>query len=186
MAGRLLVRQAARALQQGGVIAYPTEAVYGLGCDPLNDTAVYRLLALKQRSPRHGLILVAAEHEQLLDYLEPPDARVMARVLASWPGPQTWVLPAAAHCPPWLTGEHDSIAVRVSDHPLVRKLCETAGMAIVSTSANRRGHPPARTALGCRMRFGPQLDLVVPGPTGGLIRPTAIRDAISGDLIRAA
>ncbi len=186
MAARQLVRRAAQALHQGGIIAYPTEAVYGLGCDPRNARAVYRLLALKQRSPRHGLILVAAEYEQLLEYLAPVADTVIARILASWPGPQTWVLPAAMQCPQWLTGEHDTIAVRVSDHPLVRDLCETAGMAIVSTSANRRGHPPARSALGCRMRFGPQLDLVVPGPTGGLARPTAIRDAISGELIRGA
>ncbi len=186
MASRQLIRQAARALCDGGIIAYPTEAVYGLGCDPDNATAVRRILALKQRSPRHGLILVAAEYEQLQRYLAPlPDA-VTARLLASWPGPQTWVVPAAPECPLWLSGEHDSIAVRVSAHPVVRALCAAADMAVISTSANRRGHPPARSALACRMRFGDRLDVVVAGKTGGQEKPTAIRDALSGNTIRAA
>lgn len=186
MAGRQLLRQAARALRDGGVIAYPTEAVYGLGCDPRNERAVSRLLALKHRSPRHGLILVASEFEQLQEYLAPVPDAVTARILSSWPGPQTWVMPAAPACPLWLTGEHDSIAVRVSAHPVVRALCTTSGMALVSTSANRRGHPPARSALGCRMRFGQALDLIVPGKTGEQANPTAIRDALSGATIRAA
>lgn len=186
MAGRQLLRQAAEALHDGGVIAYPTEAVFGLGCDPENGRAVSRLLALKQRSPKHGLILVASEFEQLQHFLAPVPVAVTARMLASWPGPQTWVVPAAASCPLWLTGEHDSIAVRVSAHPVVRALCDAAGMALVSTSANRRGHPPARSALACRMRFGTALDLVVPGKTGDQVKPTAIRDALSGTTIRAA
>lgn len=186
MASRQLLRQAARVLHNGGVIAYPTEAVFGLGCDPGNGEAVSRLLNLKQRSPKHGLIVVASKFEQLQEFLAPVSDAVTARMLASWPGPQTWVVPAAPACPLWLTGEHDSIAVRVSAHPLVRALCGAAGMALVSTSANRRGHPPARSALACRMRFGDALDLVVPGSTGGELKPTAIRDALSGTTIRAA
>lgn len=186
MASRQLLRRAVRALHDGGVIAYPTEAVFGLGCDPGNPTAVRRLLGMKRRSPRHGLILVASDFEQLREYVAPLPGEIVARLLASWPGPQTWVVPAATNCPLWLTGEHDSIAVRVSDHPLVGALCSAAGMAIVSTSANRRGHSPARSALACRMRFGAELDVVVAGKTGGLRKPTAIRDAMSGELIRPA
>lgn len=186
MSGRQLIRQAARALHDGGIVAYPTEAVYGMGCDPLDRAAVKRLLKMKQRSPRQGLILVAADEQQLADYLAPVPDALMNRMRATWPGPQTWVVPAAPACPLWLTGEHSGVAVRVSAHPEVRALCAAAGMAIVSTSANRSGHPPARSALACRMRFGAQLDVVVSGKTGGLAKPTAIRDVLTGKVIRAA
>lgn len=186
MPSRQLIRQAGRAVRDGGIIAYPTEAVFGLGCDPHNLAAVRRLLNLKQRSPRLGLILVAANEEQLAGYLDTMADSCFKRMRSSWPGPQTWVVPAAPDCPIWLTGEHNSIAVRVSAHPVVRALCESAQMAIVSTSANRSGHPPARSALACRMRFGAQLDIVVGGKTGGLAKPTAIRDVTTGRVIRAA
>lgn len=185
MSSRQLIRRAARALQDGGIVAYPTEAVFGIGCDPQNHTAVRRLLSMKQRSSRHGLILVAANENQLADYLAPVARALTDRMRKTWPGPQTWIVPASPACPLWLSGEHGSIAVRVSAHPVVRALCESAQMAIVSTSANRSGHPPARSALACRMRFGAQLDVVVGGKTGGLAKPTTIRDVITGRVIRA-
>lgn len=186
MPSRQLIRQAAQALRGGGIIAYPTEAVFGIGCDPRNRSAVRRLLEIKHRSPRLGLILVAAREEQLAEYHAPVAEPLMQRMRASWPGPQTWIVPAAAGCPVWLTGEHDGIAVRVSAHPVVRALCESAEMAIVSTSANRSGHPPARSALACRMRFGAELDVVVSGKTDGLAKPTAIRELNTGRIIRAS
>lgn len=186
MPGRQLIRRAARALHDGGLVAYPTEAVYGIGCDPRSRSAVRRLLHMKQRSPRHGLILVAANEEQLAGYHAPVAAPLLQRMRASWPGPQTWIVPAAESCPLWLTGEHDGIAIRVSAHPVVRALCDSADMAIVSTSANRRGRPPARSALACRMRFGGQLDVVVSGRTDGSDKPTPIRDLLTDRLVRAS
>lgn len=186
MPGRPLIREAGRVLRAGGVIAYPTEAVFGLGCDPRNREAVIRLLGIKHRSPRHGLILVAAHESQLEDYLAPVPADARERMTASWPGPQTWVVPASPGCPIWIRGEHATVAVRVSAHPVVKALCESADMAIVSTSANRRAHPPARSALACRVRFGRELDLVVGGATGRRKNPTAIRNVISGETIRAS
>lgn len=186
MASRQVIRQAARLLQHGGVIAYPTEAVFGLGCDPENALAVGRILTLKRRSFRCGLIVVAAHIDQLRELLAPMPPLVEARLQASWPGPQTWLAPAARHCPAWLTGEHETLAVRVSAHPVVQALCKDADMAIVSTSANRSGRPPAKTALACRTRFGNEIDLVVPGNTGRQERPTSIRDALTGETIRAA
>ncbi|NNF51506.1 MAG: hypothetical protein HKN59_03615 [Gammaproteobacteria bacterium] len=186
MAGRQVIRRAAQVLRSGGIAAYPTEAVFGLGCDPLNRVAVDRLLRLKRRSPRLGLILVAAHEAQLADYLGPIPQDLARRMRRSWPGPQTWIAPASSACPLWLTGEHDGIAVRVSAHPVVRALCAKADMAIVSTSANRSGHPPARSALGCRMRFGDKLDIVVGGRTGGAAKPTPIRDLVTDRIIRVA
>ena len=182
----LSIPEAATALQTGGVIAYPTEAVWGLGCDPRDETAVLRLLAIKQRTVDKGLILIASQYEQLrpfLDITAVPTER-LAEVLASWPGPHTWVIPAAIGAPRWITGAHASIAVRISAHPLVIELCNAYGGALVSTSANRAGQPAAlaREALDPRVLEG--VDGWVAGETGGLGAPTAIRDALTGAAIR--
>jgi len=178
------IAPAARCIREGGVVAYPTEAVYGLGCDPLDPEAVGRLLAIKGRAEKKGLILIAANFDQLRPYLgELPPAR-FKKVRKSWPGPATWIFPAAPGTPKWLTGEHGTIAVRVTAHPIAAALCRSAGMALVSTSANRSGQPPARSATEVRRRLGPLLDVVLTGPTGDLKRPTPIRDARTGATLR--
>ena len=177
------IMPAVRTVAAGGVIAYPTEAVYGLGCLP-EDLPISRLLRLKQRSPRKGLILVAASVEQLLPFVEFPDATTRRQVLATWPGPVTWLLPARRGISPWLTGAHATLAVRVSAHPVVQALCRYTG-PLVSTSANRAGAQPARNAAQVRAGLGRSLDYVLAGRIGDSRRPTAIRDAISGALIRA-
>lgn len=175
----------ARRLHGGAVIGYPTEAVFGLGCDPLNPHAFARLLALKARSPRKGVILIASDYSQLEPYLGPlPDA-VAARVLPDWPGPRTWLLPAATGVPAYLTGGRDTLAVRVTAHPVAAALCRVFGGALVSTSANKSGYSPARSALRTRLLFGTGVDYVVSGAVGGLARPTPIRDGRSGELLRA-
>jgi L-threonylcarbamoyladenylate synthase len=177
-------RRAAQMLQRGAVIAYPTEAVFGLGCDPNDEDAVLRLLAIKGRSWEQGLILVAANFAQLRPYVLPLDPRRMARLRKSWPGPETWVLPAAPETPPWLTGLHPGLAVRVSAHPAVQRLCRAFGGPLVSTSANRSGRAPARSSLAVRRRLGDKLDLIMGGATSGLARPTPIRDAATGAVLR--
>ena len=179
------LREAARRIRAGAVAAYPTEAVWGLGCNPLDAEAVDRILSLKGRPIGKGLILIAADFRQLRPYVEPLHPERMAAVLDSWPGPHTWLLPAAPACPVWLTGAHATLAVRVTAHPIAAALCRTAGMPLVSTSANRAGHPPARTALQVRLGCGDGIDLIVPGPTAGLDRPTPIRDGVTGALLRA-
>lgn len=175
------------AVRAGGVIAYPTEAVWGLGCDPFDQAAVTRLLQLKQRPVDKGLILVAATPAQfdgLLDWPTLPDER-RAAVLASWPGPHTWIMPATARVPHWITGRHDSVAVRVSAHPLVAQLCTGFGGPLVSTSANPAGAEPPRTldAFDPGLRAG--VDAILPGATGELAAPTTIRDALGGGVLRA-
>ena len=130
--------RATRIVSNGGLIAYPTEAVYGIGCLPGNRGAVKRLLRIKQRSWRKGLILIAASLDQLADLIVLPESGLRAEILKSWPGPVTWVLEAQPGVPAWLGGGRGTLAVRVTDHPLARRLCERVGEALVSTSANRR------------------------------------------------
>lgn len=172
-------------LRHGGIISYPTEAVFGLGCDPLNATAVHQLLALKKRTVDKGLILIASQLEQVLPFIKLPSAKHMQPVLKSWPGPYTWLLPAADNTPYWLTGNSDKIAIRITDHAITRSICDTTDMAIVSTSANPSGLPAVQSSLRVRAYFKKQLDFIVSGHIVGNNKPSIIRDAISGKLIRA-
>jgi L-threonylcarbamoyladenylate synthase len=183
---RAALHRACMSLEQRGVIAYPTEAVFGLGCDPRNAQAVGRILALKRRSWRKGLILVAADYDHIAPFVAPLDAATEARVFATWPGPVTWLLPVHAHTPTWLCGHHDSLAVRLTAHPQTVALCRAWGGALVSTSANPEGCPPARTARRVHAYFGNGVDMVVAGATGGAAKPSEIRDARSGHIVRAA
>ena len=172
-----------RVLRRGGIIAYPTEAVFGLGCDPGNATAVKRILHIKQRSPAKGFILIAATLTHLEPFIEPLDMLSRTRVAATWPGPVTWLLPAR-NAPAWLRGCHDTLAVRVTAHPLAATLCHAWGGPLVSTSANLSGRPPARSALQVHRRLGNLVDYIVPGATGGATQPTEIRDLQSGRVVR--
>ena len=187
MSTMLAPADAARVLHAGGVVAYPTEAVWGLGCDPFDEAAVLRLLALKQREVEKGLILVAANLQQLdglLDWDALPSDRAEA-VYASWPGPHTWIVPATGRVPHWITGMHDGVAARVSAHADVIALCDAFGGPLVSTSANPAGSPPPRHPEDFDPGLFAQLDGVVDGHTGTLAAPTAIRDARDGRVLRA-
>ncbi|XXN62947.1 L-threonylcarbamoyladenylate synthase type 1 TsaC [Enterobacter ludwigii] len=172
-------------LQQQAVIAYPTEAVFGLGCDPDSESAVMALLALKQRPVEKGLILIAGDYAQLEPYIADRELSVLQRerMFASWPGPVTYVVPASPHTPRWLTGRFDSLAIRVSDHPDVQALCRSFGKPLVSTSANLSGEPPCRNAEEVAQQFGSDFP-VLHAETGGRLNPSEIRDVISGELIR--
>ena len=178
-------KQAIRTLHIGGIVAYPTEAVYGLGCLPKYSTTVYRILQIKHRPIRKGLILVAADSMQLADYVNYPNAEIKQQIQNSWPGPITWLLPAKKRVPAWITGEHSTVAVRVSAHPIVRALCEEAGI-LVSTSANISGFTPATDSAKVRNYFKNKIDYILPGIAGTLGKPTEIRDACSGKIIRSS
>lgn len=184
MTSWLRVDQAARIVLQGGVIAYPTEAVFGLGCLPTNEDGLERIIAIKRRDARKGLIVVAADVGQLEPLAFLPDGEAGQRMLSEWPGPRTWIVRAKPGLPPLLTGGRPTIAVRVSAHPIVRRLCLRTGHALVSTSANAAGRPPARSALRARRALGRDVDLVLAGPLGDQSRPTEIRDAGSGEVLR--
>ncbi|HEY5666512.1 MAG TPA: L-threonylcarbamoyladenylate synthase [Gammaproteobacteria bacterium] len=185
MTSWLRVDRAARIVLEGGVIAYPTEAVYGIGCLPLNQDALDRVVAIKRRDARKGLIVVAADIGQVTRLAEIPRGEAGQRIRADWPGPVTWILPARPDLPPLLTGGRQTIAVRVSDHPIVRRLCLRTGSALVSTSANFSGRRPARTALEVRRTIGREVDFILAGPLGDRARPTEIRDWRSGEILRA-
>lgn len=177
------IHLAAQAIQGGGVIACPTEAVYGLSCLPSDEQAVKKLLRLKRRSVSKGLILVAASAEQLAALVEFENSPMIEEIRHSWPGPVSWILPCRRDVPPWLRGNHPSLAVRVSAHPLVVALCRICG-PLVSTSANLAGTPPARSALQVRNYFGDQLAYILSGKLGGAQRPSEIRDGKSGKILR--
>jgi L-threonylcarbamoyladenylate synthase len=181
---RLSPQRAARVLRRGGVIAYPTEGVWGLGCDPDNALACERILMIKNRPWEKGLILVANDFDQLMPWITLPSNSAIRRAATTWPGPVTWLFPCADDCPLWLSGDHDTIAVRISDHPVVRALCHYFGGAIVSTSANRAGRDPALSATRVRLQLRSEIDGLVPGPLGGLEGPTPIRDVRSGFMLR--
>lgn len=174
------------AFTSGKIIAYPTEAVFGLGCDPDNEEAVMSLLALKQRPIEKGMILIADNYSQLLPYVNdraiPMDRRT--EIFSSWPGPVTWLLPASDRAPRWITGGSELIAVRVTAHPLVKSLCTKLGKPLVSTSANYSGEEPARNVEQIKQTFGNDV-YCVEGEVGKLGNPTQIRHGLTGEVIRA-
>lgn len=179
------IEQVAAAIRDGGLVAYPTEAVFGLGCDPRNQDAVMRLLALKERDVSAGLILIAADVGQLAEFIQPFSAVLAARILPTWPGPVTWVVAAADATPAWIRGNHPNVAVRVTAHPLAAALCRAAGTALVSTSANLHGAAPARSERDVQLTLGARVDYVLAGSCGEQERPTEIRDAATGAVLRA-
>jgi L-threonylcarbamoyladenylate synthase len=145
---------------------------------------VQHLLALKARPMRKGLILIAADWDQLEPLVLGLDVGRMAAVRATWPGPVTWLLPVRPETPRWLSGDQGTLAVRVTAHPLAAALCRRWGGPLISTSANRAGRPPARTALAVRRALGPGPDYVLAGRCGGEARPSRIRDARTGAVLR--
>ncbi len=180
------LRRAAGIINQGGIVAYPTESCFGFGCDPRDNAAIRRLLHIKRRSYRQGLIIIGAGFDQIKMYLVDIDEDIPASVFNSWPGPYTWLLPARSGVSRWLRGEHPTIAVRVTAHPAAAALCRYAGKAIVSTSANRHGRAPTRNPDTVKKQFGDQVDYILPGSCGDSVRPSEIRNAASGQVIRAA
>ncbi|HTQ98878.1 MAG TPA: L-threonylcarbamoyladenylate synthase [Candidatus Acidoferrum sp.] len=179
------LQRALDALHTGGVVAYPTEAVWGLGCDPFDPLAVGKILQLKQRPVDKGLIVVAGTIDQIAALVEPLSAQQKQLLQDTWPGPVTWLLPDPDQCfPAWIRGNFSSVAVRVSAHPLVRKLCVAYGGPLVSTSANPSTLPPAKSKLRVQRWFGRNIDCILPGRLGTSSKPSTIRDIQSGAILR--
>jgi L-threonylcarbamoyladenylate synthase len=171
-------------LLAGHVIAYPTEAVFGLGCDPSNESAVRKLLSLKGRHESAGLVLIASEFSQLKPWIAEVDKSLIKKAMQTWPGPVTWLFPRAAGVPDYVAGRHNTIAVRITAHGPSRALCEAFGSALISTSANHTTARPARTAAEVRDYFGSGLAGILVGELGGGEKPSEIRDLVSGNIIR--
>lgn len=177
-------QQAAVAVSAGKIIAYPTEAIYGLGCDPDNELALDALLQLKIRDRNKGLILVANDWSQIEPYVGTVNEAKLATVMESWPGPVTWIMPASKKTSQLLTGGRDTLAVRISDHPVVRELCGCCNSALVSTSANISGQPPFLSASEIEQSFADTIAGVVQGELGGLQNATSIFDMETGVQLR--
>lgn len=178
-------RLTAKALKAGETVAYPTEAVWGLGCDPANRAAMERLVALKRRPLEKGVILIAADLGQVAHLLAPLTPEMRAAAEALWPGFVTCLLPdLAGQVPEWIRGKHASVAVRVSRHPSVRALCQAFGGPIVSTSCNPAGRSPARTNLEARRYFNASVRHYMAGETTQKQGPSPILDLKSGDYLR--
>ena len=175
---------AIRALKAGHVIAYPTEAVWGLGCDPLNADAVASILAIKKRPQKKGLILVASELAQLGDLQALLQPEQLARITQPSDRPTTWLIPHAGLLPEWIVGEHSTVAIRISTHPIVISLCDRFGGMLVSTSANPAGLPPAENEDQARHYFGAKISAYVSGATGESEQPSAIIDLQTGRQLR--
>ena len=181
------IEPAVKVLQQGGTLAYPTEAVYGLGCDPKNLSAVKKLLQIKNRAKEKGLILVAANIEQLKAYILPLEKDIEKKLLDSWQDSDnavTWLVPVDEMTSDYLKGQFDTLAIRVSHHPVVKELCEQFGGAIVSTSANISTQEAARTAEQVKQIFENKIDFIVEGETDINAQPSEIRDALTDKIIR--
>jgi L-threonylcarbamoyladenylate synthase len=176
--------EAVAVLKSGGVIAYPTESCFGLGCDPMNRQAVERILAIKNRAVTQGVILIASDIDQVNQYAELESAPLLESILASWPGPNTWLLAKRDAVPGWLSGEHTTIAMRVTAHQTSRRLCESYAAAIVSTSANRHGRPALTDIDSLRFEMGSELDYIVDASIGSDPAPSLIRDATTGQQLR--
>ncbi len=178
------IQRAARILHSGGVVAYPTEGVFGLGCLPDNAAAVSRILEIKERDPSMGLALIAADLAQLDHWIRLPESS--APLTSSDEKPVTWIVPATEDVPLWIRGAHEGVAVRLTTHPVARALCDAAEAALVSTSANVSGRPPARNSFVLRRRFGALVDYIVPGDCGRATGPSEIRDLLTGKTLRPA
>ncbi|QIO07195.1 L-threonylcarbamoyladenylate synthase [Acinetobacter shaoyimingii] len=184
------VAEAATHLAQGKVLAYPTEAVWGLGCDPFNERAFNEILKLKQRPIEKGVILLAGQLSQVEHLLQKLDPNIREQVIETWKNPTTsdrattWLLPADEHIPTWIKGNHPKVAVRVTSHPLCVALCRTFNGFIVSTSANPAGLDPARSLQDAQHYFGNDLNYL-DGDLGTCRQPSRIIDAITGEVVRA-
>lgn len=179
------IGRGARILRGGGVIAYPNESVYGLGCLPGNEPAVERVLRLKGRDRSLGLILIAGEWEQFDGWVAKLSTAPDFGELQESEG-VTWVVPASSDTPEWITGGRDTVAVRRSMHPLAAALSQALDSPLVSTSCNPHGMPPARTEAQARRYFADKVDWVLPGECGPLEGPSEIRDAATGAVLRPA
>ncbi len=178
----MIARKAAMILRSGGIIGYPTEGVYGLGCLPDDLTAVRRLLRLKQRDPAKGLILIAANSSQFGGWID--TARSNLLPAAEPDQPITWIVPPADSVAPLIRGEHSGIAVRITSNPVARAVCEAVRSPVVSTSANFSGRPVARNQFVLRRQFHSLVDYLVPGDCGPSSGPSEIRILETGQVLR--
>lgn len=184
MSSRFGLQYAAQICRTGGIIAYPTESVYGLGCDPLNEASVYRILELKQRRVEKGLILLTDNLQKLLPFIV-ISSQQQKRLVQAQQKPTTWLVPASDLTPVWIRGAHAKVAVRITQHVAAANLCALLPYPIVSTSANPANKQPARNAMRVRQYFPDQIDAIVSAAVDVRGKPSVIRDLDTGEVIRS-
>ncbi|MBX2867878.1 MAG: Sua5/YciO/YrdC/YwlC family protein [Acidiferrobacterales bacterium] len=178
------IEQGAEIICSGGVVAYPTESCFGLGCDPDNDAAIQRILNMKKRERSKGLILIADKFDRFTSYLEDLPDDIMQKMVDSWPGPNTWLCPVNEGVSEWLRGDYSTLAIRVTAHAPAKELSMNADRAIVSTSANVATKPALTTVNEVIETFGELVDLIVDHSIGHDLKPSTIRDAVTGEVLR--
>ena len=165
------------------VFAYPTEGVWGLGCNPFSEKAVKKLINLKKRPKNKGIIVLAGSLQQLLPFTQHLSDKLKKRMNSKWPGPHTWLVPSSPDIPKWLIGPTGLVALRLSDHKTVIELTESLNMPICSSSANISGQEPAKNSDEIRTFFGNKV-LIIEGELGGLKKPTPVQNLESKEWLR--
>ncbi len=176
-------KHAIQCLSSGGVIAYPTESVFGLGCDASNIQAIERILKIKQRDSNKGLILLVSDIRQASHFIRPLNIKSVSKLNTTSNQATTWLLAKSSETPKLISGEHSKIAIRVTNHPIARALCHELGSPIVSTSCNFNGEPPFSKAALIPNHLATHLDLILKGDCGGQA-PSKIVDFMTGEQIR--
>lgn len=173
------------AVSRGAVFGYPTDTIWGFGCHPLIANSVSRILQIKNRAPDKGLILLSSRLEYCAAYLA-VDMEQLESIRLPCAQPTSWLVPASAFCPPWIRGNFPTVAIRITDHPLLQVLCDRLEAPMVSTSANRAGRATVRNSLQLRKQFGDELDFIVTGFAPGSGRPSEIKSLSSGITVRSS
>lgn len=176
--------KAISSLNKGGVVLYPTESVYGLGASPDNEEAIKKIIKIKQRPPEKGFILIAAKVDMILPFIKKPNDTLWQKILNTWPGPVTWVFEKNDDALTLLSGKFNSLAIRVTEHPIAKKLSELFQKPLISTSANISGEPPVKTFAGLNPNLTDKVDCIIKGDCGNLAKPTPIFDALTGKQLR--
>ena len=171
------------AVSQGAIFGYPTDTIWGFGCHPLIASSVARILQIKNRGADKGLILLSSRLEYCADYVG-LDTEQLQPVLSTTNHPTTWLVPASENCPAWIRGNNSTVAIRITDHPLLEFLCDRLEAPIVSTSANRHGKATARNSVQMHKQFGVELDFIVTGFITGSNRPSEIKSLLNGTTAR--
>ena len=169
-------------LIHGGLIAFPTESIFGLGCDPGNKKAVEKLKRIKNRPQEMGFILLTPNLATISQWID-PDKKQTEIISAPVQRPTTYIVPASKSVPPWLT-TNNTLAIRINKDPIIQGLSDMLGLPIISTSANQHGKTPCQSASEVQKTMGPLLDYIIEGKKGSFERPSTIIDLCSGKTIR--
>ena len=158
-----LIERAAERLRHGGLVAFPTDTLYALGADSSNPQAVQRIFRAKHRPPNMGLPLLLSHSDMLHQVSSAPPPLALLLAEEFWPGSLTMIVPKASAVLDQVTGGHDTVAVRVPDHPMALSLIGALGRPVTGTSANVTGGPDPTTAEQVREQLGVSCDIVLDG-----------------------